>query len=95
MDNGSSVDILFYDAFQRMKLPSHQLHPINVPLVDFTRNYIQVDGVIALLVAIKKRPYQVTKTLTILVVWVPSAYNAILGRSRLNAFKILSLLIIS
>ena len=25
VDHGSSTDILFYDVFQRMKLPSHQL----------------------------------------------------------------------
>ena len=40
VDNRSSTDILFYDAFQKMKLPSHQLHPINAPLVRFTKNSI-------------------------------------------------------
>ena len=68
VDNGSSVDILFYDAFQKMKLPFHQLHPINASLVEFTKNSVQVDGAIALLVTIRKRPCQVTKTLTFLVV---------------------------
>ena len=68
VDNGSSTDILFYDVFQRIKLPSHRLQPINASLVGFTRNSIQVDGAIALLVTIGKRPCQVTKTLTFLMV---------------------------
>ena len=87
VDNGSSVDILFYDAFQSMMLPSHRLPPINASLVKFTRNSVQVDGVIALLVTAGKRPRHATKTLTFLVVWVPSAYNAILSRPSLNAFQ--------
>ena len=86
MDNGSSMNILFYDAFQRMKSPSHRLQPINAPLVGFIENSIQVDGTIALLVTIEKRPYQETKILTFLVVWVPSTYNAILDRPSLNVF---------
>ena len=40
VDNESFADILFYDAFQRMKLPSHRLQPINAPLVEFTKSSI-------------------------------------------------------
>ena len=87
MDNGSSADILFYDVFLRMKLPSHWLQPINAPLVGFTENSMQVDRAIALLVTIGKRPCQATKTLTFLVMQVPSAYNAILGKPSPNAFQ--------
>ena len=35
VDNGSLIDILFYDAFQKMKLPSKQLQDINAPMVGF------------------------------------------------------------
>ena len=35
VDNRSSVDILFYDAFQRMQIPYGQLQKINAPLVGF------------------------------------------------------------
>ena len=66
----------FYDAFQRMKLPSHRLQLIIVPLVEFIENSIQVDEAITLLVTIVKRPCQATKILTFLIVWVPLAYNA-------------------
>ena len=39
-NNRSSVDILFYDAFQRMKLPYEQLHKINSSLVEFIGNLV-------------------------------------------------------
>ena len=35
IDNGSSADILYYPAFQQMRLGRDQLHPVNSPLVGF------------------------------------------------------------
>ena len=35
VDNGSSADILYYPAFQQMKLGRDQLRPMNSPLVGF------------------------------------------------------------
>ena len=35
VDNGSSIDILYYPAFQLMKLGRDQLRPMNSPLVGF------------------------------------------------------------
>ena len=35
VDNGSSVDILYYPAFQQMRIERERLIPTNVPLVGF------------------------------------------------------------
>ncbi|XP_030939926.1 uncharacterized protein LOC115964822 [Quercus lobata] len=35
VDNGSSANILYYPAFQQMRLGGDQLHPVNSPLVGF------------------------------------------------------------
>ena len=35
VDNGSSADILYFPAFQQMRLGRDQLHPVNSPLVGF------------------------------------------------------------
>ena len=35
VDNGSSADILYYLAFQQVKIDKEQLVPINAPLVGF------------------------------------------------------------
>ena len=81
------MDILFYNAFQRMQLPYDQLQKINVSLVEFTINSIQVEEAINLPVIARTEPYQSTVKLTFLVVKVPSAYNAILERLGLNTFQ--------
>ena len=46
-----------------------------------------VEGAITLPVIVSTEPHQKTLRLTFLVVKVPSAYNAILGRPGLNAFQ--------
>ena len=35
VDNGSSADILYYPAFQSMRLGRDQLRPMNSPLIGF------------------------------------------------------------
>ena len=35
VDNGSSADILYFPAFQQMRLGRDQLRPVNSPLVGF------------------------------------------------------------
>ena len=42
VDNGSSADILYYDAFQKIKLPCNQILPISAPLVGFIRSSVPV-----------------------------------------------------
>ena len=51
VDNGSSADILFYDAFSRMSFLDSHLMPISSPLVGFTGDAVPVEGVITLTVA--------------------------------------------
>ena len=33
IDNGSSTDILYYPAFQQMRINNESLRPVNVPLI--------------------------------------------------------------
>ena len=35
VDNGNSADILYYPAFQQMRIDREQLVPINAPLIGF------------------------------------------------------------
>jgi len=38
IDNGSSIDILYYPAFQQMRIDKERLIPTNAPLVGFKGN---------------------------------------------------------
>ena len=78
VDNGSSTDILFYDAFVRMKISRSRLQRVNAPLVGFTGSSVQVEGTISLPVTAETKPRQCTVKLNFLIVRVPSAYNGIL-----------------
>ena len=48
IDNGSSTDILFYDAFSKMGIPADWVERMDSPLIEFIGNTILVEGVITL-----------------------------------------------
>ena len=87
VDNGSSVDILYYPAFQQMNLGRDQLRPVHSPLVGFGGMKVQPVGTITLLVVVRTYPQQVTRNENFLVVDYSSSYNAIIGRPTLNSWK--------
>ena len=85
VDNGSSADILYYPAFQQIRIDREWLTPMNAPLVGFGGTKVFPLGVITLSVTTSDYPQQITKEVTFLVVDCSSAYNAILGRPTLNS----------
>ena len=87
VDNGSSADILYYPAFQQMKLGRDQLRPVNSPLVGFGGMKVQPVGTISLSVVVGAYPQQITKSVNFLVVDCSSSYIAIIGRPTLNSWK--------
>ncbi|KAK3004786.1 hypothetical protein RJ639_020125 [Escallonia herrerae] len=87
VDNGSSVEILFYDAFKKMNIPTNRLRKMDTPLYGFSNQPVTVEGIIALPVVIGTPLMQANFMLNFVVVKVPSAYNGILGRPALNQLQ--------
>ncbi|XP_065629979.1 uncharacterized protein LOC136067698 [Quercus suber] len=87
IDNGSSADILYYPAFQQMRLGRDLLRPTSSPLVGFGGMKVQSVGSVSLPVTVGAYPQQVTKEVNFLVVDCSSSYNAIIGRPTLNRWK--------
>jgi len=85
VDNGSSPDILYYPAFQQVRIDRERLVSVNAPLVGFGGTGVHPLGAITLSVTVSDYPQQNTKDVTFLVVDCSSAYNAILGRPTLNS----------
>ena len=56
IDNRSSTDILFYDAFSKISIPDNRLGPMNFSLVGFIGDAILVEDIITLTVAAGQRP---------------------------------------
>ena len=91
VDNGSSADILYYPAFQQMRIDRERLTPTNAPLVGLGGTKVFPLGAITLAVTAGDYPQQITKEVTFLVVDCSSAYNAILERPTLNSWKAVTL----
>ena len=79
VNNGSSVDILYYPVFQQMRIDKERLTPTNAPLVRFGRTKLFPLGTITLAVTVSDYPQQIIKEVTFLVVDCSSTYNTILG----------------
>ena len=56
VDNGSSADILYYPAFQQMRIDRERLIPTNAPLVDFGESRVFPLGAVTLSVVVGDYP---------------------------------------
>ena len=56
LDNGSSTDILYYSAFQQMRIERERLIPVNVSLVGFEGTRVHPLGAITLFVTVGDYP---------------------------------------
>ena len=90
VDNGSSIGILYYLAFQQMRIDREQLVSTNAPLVGFGGTRVFPLDAVTLSVTMGDYPQQITKDVTFLVVDYSSTYNAILGRPTFNSWKVVT-----
>jgi len=78
INNGSSTDILYYLAFQQMRIDKERLIPTNTPLVRFGGTKVYPLNAITLPITVGDYPQKITKDITFLVVDLSFANNAIL-----------------
>ncbi|VFR01459.1 unnamed protein product [Cuscuta campestris] len=87
VDTGSSVNVLYLEAFKKLKLDRSMLRPLQTPLSGFTGASIEAEGQITLPVTLGSGNKTVTKQMRFVVVDIKCVHNAILGRPGINQVK--------
>lgn len=83
VDQGSSSDILFYEALKKMKFKDNHSLPIDMGLIGFIGDRLMAKGYIETQITLGLTTLKRTKHVKFAVVEIPSAYNVIFGRSTL------------
>ncbi|XP_065039392.1 uncharacterized protein LOC135673921 [Musa acuminata AAA Group] len=87
VDTGSSVDVLYLNAFKKLDLTNEDLTSIASALIGFTGDSISPLGTTIRLVTIGEELRAKTMMTTFMVVDLPLVYNVILGCLTLNKLK--------
>ncbi|RRT76595.1 hypothetical protein B296_00004599 [Ensete ventricosum] len=88
IDTGSSIDILYLDAFHKLGMTNRDLIPMTSTLIGFTGDVITLVGVATLPVTFDDEPRTKTFMVPFMMVDLPSAYNVIIGRPILNKLRV-------
>ena len=89
VDNGSSTDIIFASAFDKIGIGREKQEPVNAHLRGFSGERVLPLGSIQLVFTLGDPPCQATTAIRFLIVDVLSASNILLGRPSLNSIRVI------
>ncbi|VFQ66352.1 unnamed protein product [Cuscuta campestris] len=84
VDTANSVNILYLETFQKLRLCHTQLEPLKTPLSGFTGDTVEAEGSIVLPVELGSSEKTVWKKMRFIVVDIKYVHNAIFGRLGIN-----------
>ncbi|XP_073123141.1 uncharacterized protein [Henckelia pumila] len=86
VDSGSSVNVIFQEAFEKMDLLGCEVNLVKTSLYGFAGHTVQPRGEVWLPITLGAGELRRTIMTLFSIVEAPSSYNVILGRPALNAF---------
>ena len=87
VDNGSVVDILYWDTYQNTGPTESDLSSTTFPLYRFTRDHMIPRGTIRLAITMVDHPQTSMVVTEFLVVDYLAAFNRVIGRPLLKALR--------
>jgi len=84
VDQGSSVDILYWATYQKLQLSDTAMAPYDKPIYGFSGEKVSTRGYIDLHTVVRDGAQTKTIPICFLVVDAPTSYNVLLGRPSLN-----------
>ncbi|XP_062080161.1 uncharacterized protein LOC133784910 [Humulus lupulus] len=83
IDGDSGVDILFWEAFQKMEVEENQIRPSTTPILGFNNQRVYPKGVVRLTMVAAER----TLPVDFLIIDSTTSYNAIMGRNWIHRMQ--------
>ncbi|XP_073019166.1 uncharacterized protein [Primulina eburnea] len=90
VDSGSSVNVIFKDAFEQMDLQGYQLETVETALFGFAGHVVYTEGEIILPLTLGSHNLKRTVMTSFTMVDSPSSYNIILGRPAMNELRVVA-----
>ncbi|XP_068498673.1 uncharacterized protein [Phaseolus vulgaris] len=87
VDQGSSVDILYWETFKKMQISEVEIQPYNEQIVGFSGERVDTRGYIDLFTTFGDDYLSKTINIRYLLVNVNTSYNILLGRPSINRLK--------
>jgi len=84
VDQGSSVDILYWATYQKLQLPNTAMVPYDKPIYGFSGEQVSTRGYIDLHTVFRDGTQTKTIPIRFLIIDAPTSYNILLGRPSLN-----------
>jgi len=88
IDQGSSVDILYWATYQKLQLPDTAMVPFDKPIYGFSGEQVSTRGYIDLHTVFREGTQTKTIPIRFLIVDAPTSYNILLGRPSLNTLGV-------
>ncbi|VFQ98626.1 unnamed protein product [Cuscuta campestris] len=87
VDTGSSVNVLYLEAFEKLKLCLTRLEPLKTPLSGFTGDSVEAEGSILLTCELGTGDKVIQKHMRFVAVNIKCVHNSILGRPGINKVR--------
>ena len=87
VDQGSSVNILYWETYQKLQLPNTAMVPYDEPIYGFSGDKVSTHGYIDLHTVFHDRAQTKTIPIRFLIVDASTSYNVLFGRPSLNTLS--------